>query len=247
MHDDEHDQRPQGRCVDDGAAGTDTLLDAGGDLVDGSEAGAGGEMRGHRRGGGAGFDQGDTDGGGGEAVLQALGIARQQALAGAVDVVGATAAIAGDGTEDDQLSLPLLCEAVRDRFAEERRGEGVDRQGGACARQILLTFALFDEGAVRDVGEVDDADTVDQGLDGIRVFKIDGLDAPAAFRVAYAQVVGDLLQFARVTADQDAMDHLLLHALAQAVGEYTGARTDGEDTQSLRHIKIPSNGATSPS
>ena len=122
MPDDQHDQFPFGGGIDHGLAFGRPIHDPGRDVLHRRQLRAlAFEVGRHGRVGRAGLDQGHSDVGAGQAVLQPLGIAFDQPLGRSVDIIDFAAAIPGHGTDQDEFSAAGRQQAAGKCLRDEGR------------------------------------------------------------------------------------------------------------------------------
>ena len=207
MADHHHDQPPLAGCVDNGLAVVDASDDVGGDRFHAGElAHVLAQIGRHGRGGGAGFDQGD-----GEvplsrkAVLQALCIALHQALGRAIDIVGLTAPVTGNGADQCQLAASGLLHVQGDPLGKQHGRDGIDFQCLCGELQVALAGALVGQGAVGNQGDVDGAaggNAIDTLGDGLGRDKVAAVRADLGLWVAYLQITGHAVELGGIASDE---------------------------------------------
>ena len=125
------------RRVDDRLAAPDAVDRRAGDLLDRRQPPAGRlHVRGHRRVGRAGLDQHHLHAAADQAMVQALGVARQQRLGGAVEVIGPARDVARDRADDGDRAAARLDEMRGEGLGEQHRRDGIDVQDLLAGREV---------------------------------------------------------------------------------------------------------------
>ncbi|CAM2161127.1 hypothetical protein PT2222_90344 [Paraburkholderia tropica] len=236
--DDQHDQRPEPRCVEHVLVLLDGARDVGGDLVRRRDERAGQRQAGgHRRGYEAGLDRHDMGARLEQTRIQAFAERRKRGLRAAVQIVRWASAIACYRRDHRNRAALLRLDQIRDRReqADDRRDVGVefaDRDGG-----VGLALRLVGQGAGRNEHDVERAEfglaLREHGGVAIEVVDVEFV-ARSELRAARDEVVGDLLKPLAVTGHEEKTRALSGPAAGTGVGDGRG----GADDQNVLHVRV---------